>query len=73
MKTDNDKIDNEIWYNFFIRSANSLTFDLINNSKQVKNFSDEQLCNLTAICDNIFNKSKIFREELEKRIKIQNF
>ncbi|MES2676713.1 MAG: hypothetical protein V4612_00155 [Pseudomonadota bacterium] len=64
----NDKINNEIWYNFFVRSANSLVFDLLDNLKQVQKFSTEQLYILTAICDNIANKSKDFKEELAKRV-----
>jgi hypothetical protein len=59
-----------VGYNFFVRSANSLVFDLADNSKLVKKFSTEQLCILTSICDNIANKSKVFKEELEKRIQI---
>jgi hypothetical protein len=65
----NDKINNEIWYNFFVRSANSLIFDLLDNLKQVKHFSTEQLYILASICDNIANKSKAFKEELAKRVK----
>jgi hypothetical protein len=66
----NDKIHNEIWYNFFVRSANSLVFDLLDNLKQVQKFSTEQLYILTSICDNITNKSKAFKDELAKRVKL---
>ncbi|MES2676720.1 MAG: hypothetical protein V4612_00190 [Pseudomonadota bacterium] len=64
----NDKINNEIWYNFFVRSANSLVFDLLDNLKQVQKFSTEQLYILVSICDNIANKSKAFKDELAKRV-----
>ncbi len=69
----NKKIDselsNEIWYNFFVRSAQSLIFDLLDNLKEVEGFSTEQLYILTAICDNIASKSETFKEELAKRVK----
>lgn len=39
------------------------------NLKQVQKFSTEQLYILTSICDNIGNKSKVFKEELAKRVK----
>jgi hypothetical protein len=63
-----DKLNNEIWYNFFVRSANSLVFDLLDNLKRVGQFSTEQLYMLTAICDNIASKSKDFKEELARRV-----
>ena len=61
-------MNNKIWYNFFIRSAHSLIFDLLDNLKQVEGFSTEQLYILTAICDNIASKSEAFKEELAKRV-----
>jgi len=64
----NDNLNNDIWYNFFVRSANSLVFDLLDNLKRVQKFSTEQLYALTSICDNITNKSKDFKDELARRV-----
>jgi hypothetical protein len=60
---------NTIWHNFFIRSANAFIFDLNDTMRDSKQFSDEELLSLTAICDNIAVKGLVFKKELEKRIK----
>jgi hypothetical protein len=59
---------NQIWYNFFIRSANNFIFDLLDNGKDLKQFSTEQIYNMVAVCDNVASKAKVFKEELERRI-----
>ncbi|MES2677856.1 MAG: hypothetical protein V4612_06070 [Pseudomonadota bacterium] len=61
--------NNQIWYNFFIRSANEFIFDLLDNEKDLKQFSTEQIYNMVAVCDNVTSKAKVFKEELERRIR----
>ncbi len=70
MKDNKNEIDNKIWYNFFIRSANGFVFDLLDKEKDLSKFSNEQIYNLVAVCYNITIKARIFKEELEKRINL---
>ncbi|MES2678167.1 MAG: hypothetical protein V4612_07675 [Pseudomonadota bacterium] len=70
MKQDKQTTNNKIWYNFFIRSANSFVFDLLDGEKDLSEFSTEQVYNMVAVCDNVAVKSKVFKCELEKRIEL---
>jgi len=69
MKPENLTIQNTIWYNFFIRSANAFIFDLNDKMRDLKQFSDEEILSLAAICNNIAVKGLVFKEELEKRVR----
>jgi hypothetical protein len=68
MKDSKNEIDNKIWYNFFIRSANEFVFDLVDKGKNLRGFSDEQVYNMVAVCDDILVKAKVFKEELKRRV-----
>jgi hypothetical protein len=68
MKQTPTNSNNQIWYNFFIRSANDFIFDLLDNGKDLKQFSTEQIYNMVAVCDNVANKAKVFKGELERRV-----
>ena len=68
MKPDQQNIDNKIWYNFFIRSANSFAFDLLDQAKDLDKFSTEQIYNVVAVCDNVAVRVKVFKEELVRRV-----
>ncbi|MES2676801.1 MAG: hypothetical protein V4612_00605 [Pseudomonadota bacterium] len=68
MKENQNEIDNKIWYNFFIRSANEFVFDLLDKAKDLKKFSDEEIYNMVAVCDNVAQRAKVFKEELERRV-----
>jgi len=69
MKPENPTTQNTIWHNFFIRSANAFIFDLNDKMKDLKQFSDEELLSLAAICNNIAVKGLVFKDELENRVK----
>ncbi len=58
-----------IWHKFFIRSANAFIFDLNDQEIDLNQFSIEELYRMVAVCDDITNKGRVFKKELEKRIK----
>jgi len=60
---------NYIWHKLFLRSANIFAFDLKNQEIDLKQFSLEDLYNLVAVCDDIVVRSKVFKNELERRVK----
>ncbi len=68
MKQNPTNPNNQIWYNFFVRSANNFVFDLLDKEKDLKQFSTEQIYNMVAVCDNVANKAQVFKEELERRV-----
>jgi hypothetical protein len=68
MKPENTAIQNTIWHSFFIRSANSFVFDLLDETRDLKGFSLEQIYNMVAVFDNVAAKATIFKEELKKRV-----
>jgi hypothetical protein len=70
MKDNKNELNKTIWHNFFTRSANAFIFDLNDKMRDLKQFSDEELLSLAAICNNIAVKGLVFKEELEKRVKL---
>jgi len=68
MKDNKNELNSIIWHNFFIRSANAFIFDLNDKMRDLKQFSDEEILGLAAICNNIAVKGLVFKDELEKRV-----
>lgn len=68
MNQDIKRTKHHAWYNFFIRSANSFVFDLKNLPDDLSEFSDEEIYNIVAICDNVVDKIKILKYKIEKNI-----